>query len=205
MKKLNYLFLFMILWGAITSCSKNEGLDPDDTTTDEVVLEGEFYTVTKHGDNHHSIYSEIIINAPTSKVWNVLTDWNSYTLGVGTGWSTTFLGLELIGGNSIGNGATVDAYLYFDGFGNGPYRHTLIYTEGVEFGWSDPIAGSNAIADNHFYRVEAISATQTKFIQTDTYKGVDTNGYFTTEGLALGAVNHFTTFNQELKVEVEKR
>ncbi|MDW3192993.1 MAG: hypothetical protein R8G66_11535 [Cytophagales bacterium] len=202
MKKFNYSLLLAIISIGLISCSE------DDSVTPNIIDSGQIgessYRISELGENHHSIYTEIVIEASASEVWSVLTDWDNYTLGDGEGWSTTFLGLELIEGNAIEDGAIVDAYLFFEGFGNGPYRHTLIYRDGIEFGWSDPVAGSDQITDNHIYRVEEISATQTRFIQTDEYMGVDANGFFTTETLALNGIFHFNTFNNELKAEVER-
>ena len=81
-------------------------------------------------------------------------------------------------------------------------RSPLIYKEGVMFGWSGEITRLPGLSDNHAYRVEPISACQTRFIQTEEFKGVNPN--IAPIALANQVVERYKLFNKELKREVEK-
>lgn len=61
MRKLTYLWVLSIVLG-ITSCSDDDIPSPEILISEE--LEGSSYSVTQLGDNHHRVYTDIIINAP---------------------------------------------------------------------------------------------------------------------------------------------
>ena len=100
----------------------------------------------------------------------------------------------------IFDGGSVNA-LFDLGQGIVPFPHTLIYEDGVRYGWSDPVLGVAGLFDNHFYTVEAISECQTRFIQTDAFQG--SNPDITPIGLAAQIMPVYQLFNQQLKAEVE--
>ncbi len=79
---------------------------------------------------------------------------------------------------------------------------TLSYTEGQQFGWSAESTTFPGIVDNHIFKVEAISECQSRFIQTDEFRGE--NSFFTTEDLANASLPLYNQFNSELKLEVEQ-
>jgi len=64
------------------------------------------------------------------------------------------------------------------------------------------VAAFPGLTDNHVYRIEPISKYQTRFIQTDEFKGVIKD--VTPLALANESLLPYTRFNQELKKEVEK-
>ena len=76
--------------------------------------------------------------------------------------------------------------------------HTLIYQDGVSFGWSDPfpaeIGGGN---DNHIYEVVSC-AEQTLFVQSDE---VMDNPY--ASNFVNQLLPHYQLFNAELKAAAE--
>jgi hypothetical protein len=156
-------------------------------------LEGSTSRVTTNSDSStYFVYTDIVINASTSEVWSVLTDWNN----IGT-WSSSFIGLT---GDIKDKGQVVASYKV--GTDTFKFPHTLHYIEGKEFGWSDPITFAPEIKDNHLFKVEAISDCQSRFIQTDDFTGENAN--FPLPTLAAQSEMGYNQFNVELKKEVEK-
>ena len=45
--------------------------------------------VRKLADNHWQTYTDIVIDAPIEKVWDILTDWNNLS-----SWSSSFIGIK---------------------------------------------------------------------------------------------------------------
>lgn len=151
--------------------------------------------VSQLGDNHWGTYTEIIIDASAEKVWEVLTDWDTVSY-----WSSSLKGLT----GAIKNGGEVIVSYSVNG-NTFKIPHILVYSEGLEFGWSDPMGGRfKGLSDNHRYRVEAISDSQSRFIHTDDFKGT-TSGELTAEMLARSVAQSYPVFNLELKKQVESR
>lgn len=150
--------------------------------------------ITEVSATHVKIYTDIVINAPASKVWATLTDFSKMP-----NWSSTLKSLS----GDIKNGGSV---IVKTDLGNGQVadipRSPLIYQEGLLFGWSGEIERLPGLSDNHRYIVEAISKCQTRFIQTEEVKGLNPN--ITAVALANRALERYNTFNKELKKEVEK-
>ena len=59
------------------------------------------------------------------------------------------------------------------------------------------------LTDNHRFRVEKISDTQTLFIQSDNFNGFGNKEMYA-EKVANMTVKFFPLFNRELKIQVEK-
>lgn len=189
-----------ILWAlflaVLTGC--DDSSDSDECAPDES-LEVSQAMVEAVADDHHRVESFIVIDAPAADVWAVLTDFESMP-----SWSTSFQGLT----GDFQDGGEVEAvYLVANPMTGevGPvaFPHVLSMVDGARFGWSDPIVGFAGITDNHVFAVEAISACQTRFIQTDEFRGTDPG--ITTEVLAGLSAQGYESFNAELKAEVEGR
>ncbi len=172
--------------------------DDDDVCMPDPNLTVATSFTTELAENHHSVYTDIVIDASQEEVWTVLTDWANMP-----NWSSSLQGLS---GDIRDGGSVVATFIAIDPTTGDPLSidlpHTLIYEEGVLFGWADPLALVPGITDNHLYRLEAISECQTRFIQTDEFQG--TNPDFTTEVLATLSETGYNEFNAELKAEVEK-
>ena len=163
----------------------------------EIELSGSTSEVTQISENHHSVYTDIIIDASTDDVWEVLTDFDNMP-----NWSTSFQGLS---GNIEDGEQVIATFLLADSTGTliaVDFPHTLSYNEGVQFSWSDPIPVFPGIRDNHHYMVEEISECQTRFVQTDEFQGTDP--LINTEAIAHSSEADYNQFNTELKTEVEK-
>jgi hypothetical protein len=192
MKNIFKISILLLVALNISSCS-----DDDDICTIDRAIEGASSEIAEVSETYHTVYTDIVINASAQEVWAVLTDFDNMST-----WSTGFLGMT---GDISDGGQVVTVFVFPDAMTGvptaGDYPHTLIYNEGIEFGWSDPILGLDGIVDNHFYTVEAISDCQTRFIQTDEFQGVNPN--ITTEILASNVVDSYNQFNEELKTEIE--
>jgi putative intracellular protease/amidase len=139
------------------------------------------------------IHTEIIIDAPVSKVWKTLTDFAELK-----NWSTS---LQAINGE-LKNGAKVEVEFNFGGQILKPTHH-LFYSAGESFGWSDPIDVFNGLFDNHIYKVEAISNNQTLFTQTDVIIGQ--NDLVTPLEIANKLKPLYQEFNEGLKTRSEEK
>jgi len=151
-------------------------------------------SVYRHADGHYSVHTQLLINAPAADVWATLADFEH--MG---DWSSSLKGIT----GDRQHGAKVQSQFFTLG------RiwladHTFIYEEGVQFGWSDPLTGDfEGVRDHHLFRVEAVSATQTRFIQSDEFTGENAEQHGAT--LARVGFESYPTFNKELAQEVLRR
>jgi len=148
--------------------------------------------VEKLSGRHRTVYTAITIDAPPEQVWAVLTDWERLPE-----WSTSLQGMT--GDIRDGGSVIVD----FVSPSNGKVlvmEHTLTYSEGESFSWSDPFLVG--IYDQHEYRLEALPDGRTRFIQSDAVQGRLLSRLLggTIAGLLLDA---YEQFNQDLKARVE--
>jgi len=140
--------------------------------------------------DHHQVHTEIMIAAPKAAVWRVLIDFAAMPL-----WSPSFKGIT----GEVKDGARVTTH--FDmGEGVEDYTATLRVIEGEQYGWSEDYDG---IQDDHIYCVEAAGEAQTKFTQTDAFKG--TADWANTADLAAFYLDQYAAFNRALKTECERR
>lgn len=181
--KIKYLAtLFLIVMTLATSCSSDQQKveDKENTRTEQL------------GDNHYKTYTDIVINASAAQVWEVMSDFEKMP-----DWSSTFQGMK---GDLSDGGDVVVTYMI-----RGEERqvpHTLIWKDGVEYGWSDPMKEPyTGLKDNHHFRIEKISDAQVRFIQTDDFHG-EVEGL--PKKLADATVQLFPIFNRELKKRVEE-
>lgn len=147
----------------------------------------------KLGFNHHTVYTEIIIDASPERVWETLVDFESYP-----NWAKFFLGYN---GELKDKGKGEVAFQSNPDSKPNKFEHTLFYKEGKHFGWSDPfLPGAK---DNHWFIVEGLEDGTTKFIQSEEYTGKLIwllAGY-----LKRTALKGYPAFNRSLKKEVERR
>ena len=189
MKQLKIIILLIVIALFSTACAVTL-IEPEATAPTELANLIEF------DEDHYGVHTEIIIDAPAAEVWAVLTDWDEPLA-----WSTGFLGV--FGDIADGAPATV-LYASPEGGTLELPRASLIYVEGVEFGWSEESPPPfNGFIDRHIYRVEPLSTTQTRFVQSDNYRVIGPNEVFTSQSLAEALLPTYQQFNQELKAAVE--
>lgn len=158
-------------------------------------LPQQVYGVTAHASDHHSVYSEIIINAAPKEVWDTL-------ISSENDWSSSFRGLT----GDIKDGGDVVVLWQMKNGNMTEFPLKLInFEEGVQFGWSEEFPNAKGIFDNHLYRVEAISECQTRFVQTDAFKGTSAqNPDAKTVNFAEQVLPGYVSFNNQLKAAAEQ-
>ena len=182
-----------------TSC------DDDDVCVIDETLTVETSSVSELSADNWGTYTDIVINASADEVWGVLTDFDNMP-----NWSSLLQGMV----GDISNGGLVTVTVLFADqatgeVGSSDFTRTLIYEEGVLFGWSEPFelaAGTGIfVTDNHQFKVEAISECQARFIQTDDFTGIIPAAAGVTLEQVAGIIEtSYKQFNQELKAEVEQ-
>lgn len=151
-------------------------------------------TVYRHKDGHYAVYTEVLIDAPAADVWAVLTDFDH--MG---DWSSSLKGIV---GDRRDGGKVQSQFFTMGRIWEAD--HTFIYKDGVEYGWSDPLTGGfEGVRDHHLFRVEAVTPTLTRFIQSDEFTGENAAQH----GVALARVglDGYPVFNSELRGEVRCR
>jgi len=142
--------------------------------------------------DHYKVYTSIEIDAPASRVWSVLTDFDRMPE-----WSSTLQGLT---GDFCADGDVTA--IYKAGMMRQEFRHPLVmFTDGVEFGWSAP--AMPGMVDRHLFRVEGMPNDRTRFIQNDEARG--TAARLMGGMIGRNMVSLYRTFNRELKAEVERQ
>lgn len=155
--------------------------------------EGEKAEVTHPSEDIFGVYTEVLIDAPPEKVWEVLTDFDRLSE-----WSNNLVGLE---------GDFRDGGQIMVSFKAGPVtqklqREVKFFEEGRSFGWSDPLF--SGLSDRHIYQVNATDDGKTLFVQTDHVKGAHVHiGYHIGHQLAMGMMHAYVEFNRRLKARVE--
>lgn len=136
------------------------------------------------------VEAPIIIDAPIEKVWQVLTDFSNLK-----NWSSSFVELK---GEFRKNGS-VDIQFKTPMGVQKMKKQLFHFEEGKSFGWTGVfILG---MKDYHLHTLEAVSPTQTKFIQTDNFSG---GASFLLKGMLHKQLKKaYGIFNQELKNQVE--
>jgi hypothetical protein len=143
--------------------------------------------IQQHEDGHFLVYSDILIDAPKEKVWQVLSDFESMKE-----WSSTMVNIT----GEIKPNGKIQSHFNFGGQ-IWVADHNFIYEEGELFGWSDPLSGDfNGNQDNHIFKLEAVSQSQTRFIQTDEFTGP--NAFRHSLILARIAFDSYPKFNRDL-------
>lgn len=181
----------VILPYILTGCGSKIKTDTTSNSRTEPIEE---VSIRQIDENHYSLFTSITIDATTSEVWEVLTDFENMSI-----WSST---LQKIDGIKIEDGQDINIIYKVDGQ-NQIIPHNLIYSENKYYGWSDTIAVLPGIIDRHLYEVRKNGKSRTKFIQSDEFRGSNPN--ISNIDLARFVLPQYLTFNRELKAEVERR
>lgn len=140
-------------------------------------------------ENIH-ISTDIIINAPIEKVWEVISDlenWNK--------WTTLVLSAQ---GAILKDAAITIEFANPEGGGMTFQRTVFHFENGKTFGWTgDAFAG---LKDFHIYELEVLEDGTTKFIQSDGLHGAEVPGV---EVIEQQMLEGYKVFNQQLKGYIE--
>ena len=153
----------------------------------------ETVTIEKVQSSHRKIYTDIIIEAPTDKVWAVLKDTKSYKK-----WATFLVDIE----GELKNENQIIAKFQLNPSKEefNTIAHKIYVEEGKGFYWAEK--GPMGICDNHHFKIEKINSTTSRFIQSDELtKGASwlLGGY-----LSKIYAKGYQAFNSALKKEVER-
>jgi hypothetical protein len=153
----------------------------------------ETVTIEKVQSSHRKIYTDIIIEAPTDKVWAVLKDTKSYKK-----WATFLVDIQ----GELKNENQIIAKFQLNPSKEkfNTIAHKIHVEEGKGFYWAEK--GPMGICDNHHFKIEKINSTTSRFIQSDELtKGASwlLGGY-----LSKIYAKGYQAFNSALKKEVER-
>ncbi|MFT4600879.1 MAG: hypothetical protein ACI857_001056 [Arenicella sp.] len=182
-----YLIILIISLGIIgNSCSISKTIESLEPSCKNCKAE-------KLKANHWKVYTDIDIDAPIEKVWEVLTDFEKMP-----NWSTS--GLQGVEGDFV-NGGKISAKFKPDAEKEkmNEYEHNIII-DGYSFGWEGD-AFSMGMTDRHFYKLIALTDKKTRLIQIDEPNSGMTwmFGKTVSKIMAIG----YNKFNNELKTQVE--
>jgi hypothetical protein len=136
-------------------------------------------------------HTEIIINADRETVWAFLTDFAKYP-----DWNP--LVGKLTG--KMEEGETIETYIVPL---NNTYKPILLsFKPNQELVWQGSQVANFLLAGKHYYRLESISAKQTKLLHGEYFTGVFS--YFIPPKLLKKMENVFILHNQSLKNLTEK-
>ncbi|MFT6320305.1 MAG: hypothetical protein ACJAT4_001228 [Granulosicoccus sp.] len=109
-----------------------------------------------------SIQTEIIINASVEKVWQVLTDFENYP-----NWNTFIVSIE----GELKEGGRLKNKIMLNGKENNftPKILKVIPNQHLEWLGGDPLG---IFKGQHYFKLEAISSTQTKLIHGENFSGL---------------------------------
>ncbi|MEL6132253.1 MAG: SRPBCC domain-containing protein [Bacteroidota bacterium] len=150
--------------------------------------------VQKLKASHHTVYTDIIIEATPQQVWTVLTDTENFS-----SWGIFLTDIQ----GTICDSCEIDAIFQLNPSKEKfqDVHHTIAVEEGKEFRWSEKFVGG--ILDNHVFRVEPTADGKTRFIQSDMAKGGLT--WLLGKTFIKLEAENYPIFNRALKEEVEKR
>jgi len=132
--------------------------------------------------------TSVDIDAPASVVWSLLTDGMEYNK-----WSTSMQSIE----GDIKEGGQVKVNFKFMGLDFSVPHTVCNFEAGVQWSWCDEV--DHGISLNHLYRLEAIDATHSKFINNAELTGGDQVIRYS---VLRDMKKSFEEFNEEVKTQV---
>lgn len=140
------------------------------------------------------IKTEIIINATPEKVWNVLTDFESYP-----NWNPFIRSVE----GEVFEGSVFSVKLQPLGGRSMKFKPIcLTYHENLEFSWLGKLMTKGIFDGKHCFELTAIEGGKTKFIQREEFKGFLVPLFW--KKLDVNTRWSFEMMNDKLKETVEK-
>ncbi|MCT4666252.1 MAG: hypothetical protein N4A45_13595 [Flavobacteriales bacterium] len=154
----------------------------------------EHFHIEKVKSSHRKIYSDIIIDQPAEKVWEIISDFKSYK-----DWAVFMVDIQ--GACIHQSEITVKFQLDPTKDKTNTISHLIHVEQKKEFYWAEK--GPMGICDNHHFIIEEIDEKSARFIQKDELtKGATwlLGGY-----LSKIYLKGYRAFNKSLKKEVERR
>ena len=139
-----------------------------------------------------SIQTEIIINASTERVWNLLTDFANYP-----NWNTFIISVE----GHLEKGTQLKNTMVVNGKKN-VFKPTITEVQPNQyFEWLGKLP-LNAFNGRHYFQLESIGDNQTKLIHGEKFSGWLRGIIMKSIGEATR--NNFVKMNKELKMLAEQ-
>lgn len=139
-----------------------------------------------------SIQTEIIINAPADKVWNILTDFSNYP-----NWNSFIISVE----GELEQGGKLKNTMIIEGEKN-VFKPTITKVETNKyFEWLGKLP-LGIFKGRHYFELESISPNQTKLIHGEKFSGWLRGIIMKKIGEATR--NNFIKMNKELKMLAEQ-
>jgi len=135
--------------------------------------------------------TSVEIDAPASVVWALFKDGKSIS-----SWSASLQSID----GELKEGGQVTVNFKFSGLDFSVPHTVRNYEDGVQWSWSDEI--DHGISNNHLYRVEAIDATHSRFINNDELTGGEPVIRYC---VLRDMKKTYEEFNEDVKNEAERR
>jgi hypothetical protein len=143
----------------------------------------------------HEIRTEIEIDAPTERVWSVLTDFAAYP-----SWNPFVVHIE---GNLAPEGR-LEVHLRPPGGSGMKFRPRITeFEKGRRLGWMGHLGIPGLFDGAHHFEVVALPGNRTRMIQSERFSGVLVP--FLKKSLEKGTRDGFVAMNQATKVRAEMR
>lgn len=140
------------------------------------------------------IKTEILINAPVEKVWQVLTDFDAYP-----DWNPFITSIE----GEVFEGSKFKVNL--QPLGSRSMQFTpvcMTYNENIEFSWLGKLVTRGVFDGRHCFELIALENDKTKFIQREEFSGFLVSFFW--KKLDVNTRWSFEMMNDKLKETVEK-
>lgn len=147
----------------------------------------------KISDMKNSIRTEIVINAPKEKVWEILTKFSDYQR-----WNPFMIKSEgkAIAGTKLKNTMK-------NGKGTITFKPVLLEVKPHEsLRWLGSLFVKGIFDGMHYFHIEEVAPDQVNFVQGETFSGIFASTFFKKAGEQTR--KNFVLMNQALKREAEK-
>lgn len=141
-----------------------------------------------------TLNTNIIIDAPLSKVWNILMDHSSYP-----DWNPFILNIS--GSTQVGEDLSVS--FHQENKKAMVFKPIVLKNEtNSEFRWIGHLFVKGLFDGEHYFKLESITAEQTRFIHGENFKGLMAGVLL--KMIGKSTINGFNAMNQALKLRAEK-
>lgn len=140
------------------------------------------------------IETEIIINATQQHIWDVLMNHKAYS-----NWNPF---IKSISGNAQA-GNSIDVTIQPEGKKPMRFKPLVLKNEKlIEFRWKGHLFIKGLFDGEHYFKLEAISESQTRFIHGELFSGVLVSVLL--KMIGVNTKNGFESMNEALKKEAER-
>ncbi len=141
-----------------------------------------------------TIKTKIIIDAPLSKVWNILMDHSSYP-----SWNPFLLSIS--GSTQVGE--TISVSFHQENKKPMVFKPVVLKNEtNSEFRWLGHLFVKGLFDGEHYFKLESISDNQTRFIHGENFTGLMAGVIL--KMIGDSTLKGFNNMNKAIKIRAEK-